>query len=42
MVSGAFELGETKLLRDLLQDVDILVNVGTNVGYLLLPCSESG
>lgn len=33
MASGTFEPQETRLVRDLLQDVDVLVNVGANVGY---------
>lgn len=33
MAQGAFEPVETELVRKLLKDVDILVNVGANVGY---------
>jgi FkbM family methyltransferase len=33
MVNGTFEPIETKLVRRLLKDVDVLVNVGANVGY---------
>jgi len=33
MAAGTFEPEETRLVRDLLQDVDILVNVGANIGY---------
>ena len=33
MASGTFEPQETRLVRDLLQEVDMLVNVGANVGY---------
>ena len=33
MAKGDFEPMETKLVRDTLKDVDILVNVGANVGY---------
>lgn len=33
MAYGTFEPEETKLVRTLLQDVDILVNAGANVGY---------
>ncbi len=33
MANGTFEPDETKLVRYLLQDVDVLVNVGANVGY---------
>jgi FkbM family methyltransferase len=33
MAQGTFEPAETELVRDLLQNVDILVNVGANVGY---------
>lgn len=33
MAQGTFEPAETELVRKLLNDVDILVNVGANVGY---------
>lgn len=33
MVHGAFEPTETELVRKLLNEVDMLVNVGANVGY---------
>jgi FkbM family methyltransferase len=33
MARGTFEPEETKLVRDILEDVDVLVNVGANVGY---------
>ena len=33
MASGTFEPEETALVRELLQDADVLVNVGANVGY---------
>lgn len=33
MAAGIFEPQETKLIRDLLGEVDLLVNVGANVGY---------
>jgi len=33
MAQGIFETAETELVRNLLKDVDILVNVGANVGY---------
>lgn len=33
MAQGTFEPVETKLVRNILQDVDILVNVGANIGY---------
>jgi FkbM family methyltransferase len=33
MADGSFEPNETKLVRRLLDDVDVLVNVGANVGY---------
>lgn len=33
MSSGSFEPEETRVVRELLRDVDILVNVGANVGY---------
>ncbi|MDD3883612.1 MAG: FkbM family methyltransferase [Gallionella sp.] len=33
MASGSFEPEETRLVRELLQEVDVLVNVGANIGY---------
>lgn len=33
MASGTFEPEETKLIRELLSGVDVLVNVGANIGY---------
>jgi len=33
MASGKFEPIETELVRNILNDVDVLVNVGANVGY---------
>jgi len=33
MAAGTFEPEETKLVRKLLHDVDVLVNIGANVGY---------
>lgn len=33
MAAGMFEPEETLLVRKLLQDVDVFVNVGANVGY---------
>lgn len=33
MATGTFEPEETRLVRELLQEVDLLVNVGANVGY---------
>lgn len=33
MAAGVFEPKETQIIRDLLQGVEILVNVGANVGY---------
>ena len=33
MASGAFEPAETTLIRELLTDVDVLINVGANIGY---------
>jgi FkbM family methyltransferase len=33
MAEGRFEPTETELIRNILSDVDILVNVGANVGY---------
>lgn len=33
MAQGLFEPVETELVRNILQDVDVLVNVGANIGY---------
>ena len=33
MAEGVFEPEETELVRNILKDVDVLVNVGANVGY---------
>lgn len=33
MASGNFEPTETELVRNILKDIDVLVNVGANVGY---------
>jgi FkbM family methyltransferase len=33
MAAGSFEPDETRLVRELLREVDVLVNVGANVGY---------
>ena len=33
MASGCFEVVETQVVRRLLQDVDILINIGANIGY---------
>ena len=33
MAAGKFYPQETRLMRDLSQEVDLLVNVGANVGY---------
>jgi hypothetical protein len=33
MAEGTFEPEETRLVRELLSEVDVLVNVGANVGY---------
>ncbi|WP_414565300.1 MULTISPECIES: FkbM family methyltransferase [unclassified Anabaena] len=33
MARGTFEPEETQLIRQLLQEVDVLVNIGANVGY---------
>ena len=33
MASGAFEPNETQLIRRLLLDVDVFINIGANVGY---------
>jgi len=36
MASGQFEIEETKLIRHLLADVDVFVNIGANIGYYCL------
>lgn len=33
MASGCFEVVETQVVRRLLQDVDVLINIGANIGY---------
>ncbi len=33
MAEGTFEPEETHLVRELLQEVDILINIGANIGY---------
>lgn len=33
MADGSFELQETEIVRKLLADVDVMVNIGANVGY---------
>ena len=33
MANGNFEPNETKIVRSLLKDVDVLINVGSNIGY---------
>ena len=33
LAAGTFEPEETRLVRDLLVDVELLVNVGAHVGY---------
>jgi len=33
MIEGTFEPVETELVRNILQEVDVLVNVGANIGY---------
>lgn len=33
MAQGLFEPAETELVRNILKDVDVLVNVGANIGY---------
>jgi FkbM family methyltransferase len=33
MAQGTFEPEETELIRTILKDVDVLINVGANVGY---------
>lgn len=33
MARGEFEPQETEVVRDLLKDIDVLVNIGANVGY---------
>ena len=42
MAAGTFEPQETMLVRKLLQEVDMLVNVGANVGYYVLQCLSLG
>jgi FkbM family methyltransferase len=33
MINGSFEVEETRLIKKLLQSVDVFVNVGANIGY---------
>jgi hypothetical protein len=33
MAKGTFEPAETELVRSILRDVDIMINVGANIGY---------
>ena len=42
MAAGDFEPKETALVRDLLQDMDIFVNVGANIGYYCLHAISLG
>lgn len=42
MASGLFEPKETALVRELLKEVDLLVNVGANVGYYCCHALEMG
>ena len=42
MAGGGHEPNETRLVRELLQDVDVLVNVGANVGYYCCHALELG
>lgn len=40
--SGHFEAEETKLVRELLKDVDVLVNLGAHVGYYFYHALQMG
>ena len=42
MASGRFEPIETKLVRDLLKDVEVFVNVGANIGYYCCHALSAG
>jgi FkbM family methyltransferase len=42
MAQGAFEPVETELVRKLLNEVDVLVNVGANVGYYCCHAASMG
>ena len=33
MQSGQFEVEETRIVHELLGDVDVLINIGANIGY---------
>ena len=42
MAGGGYEPDETRLVRELLRDVDVFVNVGANVGYYCCHALELG
>lgn len=42
MASGGHEPAETRLVRELVRDVDVLVNIGANVGYYCCHALELG
>ena len=42
MAGGGHEPDETRLVRELLRDVDVLVNIGANVGYYCCHALELG
>ncbi len=42
MATGEFEKEETNITRNLLKDVDVLVNVGANIGYYCLHALSVG
>jgi len=42
MAGGGYEPDETRLVRELLRDVDVLVNIGANVGYYCCHALELG
>jgi FkbM family methyltransferase len=42
MASGQFEPEETRIVLELLREVDVLVNVGANVGYYCLHALSQG
>lgn len=42
MTDGTFEPTETKRVQEILQDVDVFVNVGANVGYYVCHALQAG
>lgn len=42
MAQGIFEPVETSIVRDILEDVDVLVNVGANIGYYCCHALDMG